>query len=132
MRRRTGKRIAGLETARDQLALFTGMPMAEQADYLMNSLEQAHDLPREIDGLVSAWQHGDTRWFEKEIESDFGRDPLLYRSLLADRNRRWIARIEKLLDDDQNYLVIVGTAHLVGRDGVIELAARDGVGAVQR
>jgi uncharacterized protein YbaP (TraB family) len=61
-----------------------------------------------------------------------GRDPALYQSLLVGRNRKWIARIERLLDDDKNYLVIVGTAHLVGRDSVIDLLKKDGIGADQR
>jgi uncharacterized protein len=127
-----GKSIDGLETAHDQIALFQAMPMDNQADYLLASLEQAHDLPKEVDDMVRAWQHGDTAWFESEIKTDVGRDPALYESLLAGRNRKWIARIERLLDDDKNYLVIVGTAHLVGRDSVIELLKKDGIGADQR
>ena len=82
--------------------------------------------------MVHAWQRGDTGWFETEIKSDLGRDPALYQSLLVARNRKWIARIEALLDEDKNYLVIVGTAHLVGRDSVIELLKKDGIGAAQR
>lgn len=127
-----GKSIAGLETAQEQIALFEAMPMDNQAQYLLASLEQAHDLPKEVEDMVHAWQRGDTAWFESEIKSDVGRDPALYQSLLVARNRKWIARIERLLDDDQNYLVIVGTAHLVGRDGVIELLKKDGIAADQR
>ncbi len=130
--RTDGKSIAGLETAHDQIALFESMPMATQADYLLSSLEQAHDLPKEVNDMVRAWQRGDTDWFESEMKSDLGRDPAVYQSLLVTRNRKWIARIERLLDDDQNYLVIVGTGHLVGRDSVIDLLRKDGVGAVQR
>jgi hypothetical protein len=130
--RTDGKSIAGLETAHDQLALFEGMPMETQANYLMSSLEQAHDLPRDVNDMVRAWQHGDMSWFETEMKSDLGRDPAVYQSLLVSRNRKWIARIEKLLDDDENYLVIVGTGHLVGRDSVIDLLKKDGIGAVQR
>ena len=37
-----------------------------------------------------------------------------------------------MLDDDKNYLVIVGTAHLVGQDSVIELLKKDGIRAAQR
>jgi uncharacterized protein len=127
-----GKSVDGLETARDQIALFQAMPMDNQAEYLLASLEQAHDLPKEVDEMVHAWQRGDTAWFESEIKTDVGRDPALYQSLLVARNRKWIARIERLLDDDKNYLVIVGTAHLVGRDSVIELLKKDGFGADQR
>ena len=130
--RTDGKSIAGLETAHEQIALFQGMSMDAQAEYLVSSLEQAHDLPKQVDDMVHAWQRGDTAWFESEIKSDIGRDPALYQSLLVGRNRKWIARIERLLDDDKNYLVIVGTAHLVGRDSVIDLLKKDGIGADQR
>jgi uncharacterized protein len=130
--RTDGKSIDGLETAHEQIALFQGMSMDAQAEYLVSSLEQARDLPKQVNDMVRAWQRGDTAWFESEVKSDVGRDPALYQSLLVGRNRKWIAHIEKLLDDDKNYLVIVGTAHLVGRDSVIDLLKKDGVGADQR
>ncbi len=130
--RTDGKSIAGLETAHDQLALFESMPMETQANYLIASLEQAHDLAKDVNEMVRAWQAGDMGWFETELKSDLGRDPAVYQSLLVSRNRRWLARIERLLDDDENHLVIVGTAHLVGRDSVIDLLKKDGIGAVQR
>jgi uncharacterized protein len=127
-----GKSVAGLETAHEQLAIFEAMPMEAQADYMMSSLEQAHDLPKEVNDMVQAWRRGDTGWFRSEIKSDLGKDPALYQSLVAGRNRKWIAKIEAMLDDDKNYLVIVGTAHLVGPDSVIELLKKDGVRAAQR
>jgi uncharacterized protein YbaP (TraB family) len=51
---------------------------------------------------------------------------------LVARNRKWIPKIEALLNDDKNYLVIVGTGHLVGQGSVIELLKRDGIAATQR
>jgi len=130
--RTDGKAVGGLETLHDQIALFEGLSMDEQADYLMSSLEQAHDLPKQVDDMVHAWQRGDTGWFETELKSEVGRDPALYQSLLVSRNRKWIARIEALLAEDKNYLVIVGTGHLVGRGSVIDLLKKDGIAAVQR
>jgi uncharacterized protein len=130
--RTDGKAIAGLETLHDQIALFENLSMDAQAEYLLSSLEQAHDLPKEVGEMVQAWQRGDMGWFENQLKSELGRDPVLYQSLLVSRNRKWIARIEGLLNDDKNYLVIVGTAHLVGRDSVIALLKKDGIGATQR
>jgi uncharacterized protein len=130
--RTDGKAVAGLETVHDQIALFESLSMDAQAEYLVSSLEQAHDLPKQVDEMVHAWQRGDTGWFEAEMKSELGRDPVLYQTLLVARNRKWIARIEALLSADQNYLVIVGTGHLVGRDSVIDLLKRDGIGATQR
>jgi uncharacterized protein YbaP (TraB family) len=130
--RNDGKSIAGLETVHDQIALFEGLSMDAQAEYLVSSLEQARELPKQVDDMVHAWQRGDTAWFDDQLKSELGRDPVLYQSVLAARNRKWIPKIEALLNDDKNYLVIVGTGHLVGRNSVIDLLKKDGVGATQR
>ena len=127
-----GKSIAGLETVHDQIALFEGLSADAQSDYLVSSLEQAHDLPKEADAMVQAWQRGDAPWFATELAAEFGKDPALYKTLLAARNRKWLPQIEALLSADKNYLVIVGTGHLAGHDSVIELLKKDGFGATQR
>lgn len=127
-----GKTVAGLETVHDQIALFDAMSMDAQAEYLVTSLEQARDLPKEVDAMVHAWQRGDTAWFESQLKSELGRDPKLYESVLVARNRKWVPKIEALLNDDRNYLVIVGTAHLVGQRSVLDLLKKDGIVAIQR
>jgi len=45
----------------------------------------------------------------------------LHDAILVQRNLNWIDRIVDYLDDDEDYLIVVGAAHLVGDDGVIEL-----------
>jgi uncharacterized protein YbaP (TraB family) len=125
------KSVAGLETVHDQIALFDGLTLDAQAEYLISSLEEAHDLPKEVDSMVKAWNRGDTLWFERQMKSEFGRDPTLYQSVLVARNRKWIPKIEALLKDDKNYLIIVGTGHLVGAGSVIDLLKKDGIGATQ-
>ena len=130
--RSDGKSVAGLETVHDQIALFQNMSLDTQAEYLLSSLEQAHELPTEVDSMVRAWQRGDTQWFAEEMKSELGRDARLYDSVLSARNRKWLPKIEALLDGDKNTLVIVGTGHLVGRDSVIDLLKKDGIGAAQR
>ena len=127
-----GKSVTGLETVHDQIALFQNMSLDTQANYLVSSLEQAHDLPKDVDSMVRAWQHGDTQWFASQMQSEFGRDTRLYESIIAARNRKWLPKIEALLTEDKNYLVIVGSGHLVGQGSVIELLKKDGIGATQR
>jgi uncharacterized protein len=130
--RNDGKTVAGLETVHDQISIFQNMPPDTQAAYLASSLEQAHDLPKEVDSMVRAWRQGDMQWFENQLQSEIGRDPRLYQAVLGARNRRWVPKIEALLNEDKNYLVIVGTGHLVGQGSVIELLKKDGFGATQR
>jgi uncharacterized protein len=130
--RNDGKSVAGLETVHDQIAVFQNMSLDTQAEYLVSSLEQAHDLPKEVDSMVRAWQRGDTQWFANQLRSELGKDPRLYESVLVARNRKWVPKIEALLNDDKNYLVIVGTGHLAGQGSVIDLLKKDGIGATQR
>ena len=130
--RSDGKKVAGLETVHDQISLFEALSMDAQAEYLLSSLEQARDLPKEVDAMVQAWRRGDTGWFEQQLKTELGRDPQLYQSVLVARNRKWVPKIEALLNDDKNYLVIVGTGHLVGQSSVIDLLKKDGIGATQR
>jgi hypothetical protein len=126
-----GKSVAGLETVHDQIALFDALSLDSQANYLISSLEEAHDLPKEVAAMVRAWAAGDTQWFAEQLKSEIGRDPALYQSVLVARNRKWVPKIEKLLNDDRNYLVIVGTGHLVGQGSVIDLLRKDGIEAAQ-
>jgi uncharacterized protein YbaP (TraB family) len=130
--RSDGKSVDGLETVHDQMSVFQNMSLDAQAEYLLSSLEQAHDLPKEVDSMVRAWQRGDTRWFESELQSDLGHDSDLYQSVLVARNRKWVPKIEALLNGDKNYLVIVGTGHLAGQGSVVDLLKKDGIVATQR
>lgn len=130
--RADGKPVAGLETVQDQIALFDALTMDQQADYLISSLEEARDLPKEVDAMVRAWASGDTQWFADQMKGEIGRDPALYDSVLVARNRKWVPKIEALLNDDKNYLVIVGTGHLVGQGNVIQLLKKDGIAAAQK
>lgn len=127
-----GKSVAGLEAVQDQISLFTSMSRDAQAEYLLSSLAQARQLPQEVNDMVRAWQRGDTAWFTGEMDREFGRDPGLYKTLLTARNRKWLPKIEALLNEDRNYLVIVGTGHLVGRNSVVELLQSDGIAVTQR
>ncbi len=126
------KPTSGLETLQDQIALFDSMSVETQSRYLLSSLEQASTLGAQVGDMVRAWHDGDARWFEREIRSELGDDPALYESLIAARNRKWLPKIEALLRQDRNVLVVVGTGHLVGRDGLVALLARDGFTATQR
>ena len=120
------KDITGLETLEEQLGFFANMPDDEQADYLMYTLREAAQADSEVDAMLTAWRNGDAEAMARSTADDFDRFPNLYRTLTVDRNRRWINRLEELLRDDDDYLVVVGAIHLVGKDGVVDLLRRHG------
>ena len=116
-----GKPIEGLETVIDQLSIFDGRSFEEQTRFLIESVDDMPTLERDLARLVSAWRAGDMRGLEKEFRKERKQAPGLYDELLGARNRKWMPKIEALLDDDQDYLVVVGTLHFVGRDGLLKL-----------
>lgn len=126
-----GKEILGLETLRQQLGLLAGLPMQQQREFLMYSVEDTEHAAKEIDALITAWRNGDTRALAQLLAEGFDKYPDLYRPLTIDRNRRWVPDIEQLLDDRDDYLVVVGALHLVGKDSVIELLRRNGYKVTQ-
>jgi uncharacterized protein YbaP (TraB family) len=120
------KPIQGLETAREQLEIMARLPEKQQREFLLYSLEDAERMASELDDLLSAWRRGDAARMGKLLQQGFDEYPDLYRPLTVERNRKWVPQIEQLLDDEDDYLVVVGALHLVGKDSVIDLLERKG------
>ena len=120
------KAIQGLETAREQLEIMARLPDKLQREFLLYSVEDAERMSSELDALLGAWRRGDAPGMAKLLQEGFDEYPDLYRPLTVERNRKWIPQIEALLDDQGDYLVVVGALHLVGTDSVIDLLERKG------
>ena len=112
------KDILGLETVAEQVGIFDTLAMADQAELLLQTLENADRSADRMAPLIDAWRRGDTAYLEETMLAEMSAVPGVYERLLVERNRRWIGTILELLDDDDDYLIIVGAAHLVGDDGV--------------
>ncbi len=126
------KPIQGLETTAQQLELLAGMPMPMQKRFLVMTLDESAELDREIGELVRAWKTGDTEALAGLLSDEFDEFPDLYRRLTVDRNRAWVGRLADLLDDRDDYLVVVGALHLVGDDSVVDLLEQQGYEVVQQ
>ncbi len=120
------KPIHGLETLREQLGMLASLPAKQQREFLLYSIDDADRMAEEIDDLLSAWRRGDAKALAKLLAEGFEQYPDLYRPLTTERNRRWVGQVEPLLDDREDYLVVVGTLHLVGKDSLIELLEKKG------
>ena len=121
-----GKEILGLETERQQLEMLNGLSLTAQRDMLLQTLEDGGRIEELLDQIIDAWRHGDTRYMEQTLLSDMSGYDELYDTIVVDRNRDWVRQIDRLLDDSDDYLIVVGTMHLVGKDGVPELLKKRG------
>lgn len=126
------KPIIALETVAEQLGYFSQLTPRQQIDLLRTTLDELDQQATETAALVRAWQVGDAAELERVMREDASRSPELYRILTTDRNRKWLPQIGSLLHENQDYLVVVGALHLVGRDGLVELLRGQGYTVVQR
>lgn len=121
-----GKPVKSLETMDYQLGLFDALSPENQEAFVFQTLKDLDVAEKEMDALVAAWSSGDTEALGSILLRNFRGQPDLYEALVAQRNRTWVLKIESYLNDDKNYLVVVGAAHLVGTEGVVELLRRKG------
>lgn len=125
------KPIEGLETFEQQLLLLDTLPPEVQAGLLMQTLEDSKDFAGAIEALIAAWRSGDLATLERTMLADMRKQERLYKVLVVDRNRNWAGALRELLDDEDDYLVIVGTLHLVGDESVPAMLRRQGINARQ-
>lgn len=118
----------GLETVDEELAAFDTMDAKVQEQVLMQ-LFDGGDMAVVLDKLHTIWRNGDEKALNKEIIIDM-RDkyPEYYKSLLVVRNKAWIPKLDAFLKDNEkdDALVVVGAAHLVGDDSVVQLLKAKG------
>lgn len=124
--RAKSRQIRGFETLEEQLGALDGLSPAAQAEFLANTLDEAAEAGDEVDRILAAWKAGDTAVLEKDLLKEVVDQPELYRRLVVERNRKFARGIAKLAREPGNFLVIVGTLHLVGPDSVIRMLEAEG------
>lgn len=123
-----GKATAGLESAASQIALFDGMGVQVELQFLQETLADVARLPVQMDELLQAWRRADEsallRIGLQDLRADY---PALYQRINVERNRAWLPRVQALLHTrGSKALVVVGALHLLGEDGLVQLLARQG------
>lgn len=126
------KALEGLESVEDQLDLFDAMSPATQAELLRQTLEGNDATSASLVKLAHAWRNGDVKALERLALDEMRKDSAFYHAMLVDRNRAWLPKIERYLNDaSRRTLVVVGAAHLLGPDGVIAMLRERGYDPVQ-
>jgi uncharacterized protein YbaP (TraB family) len=128
---RDGKPILGFESVEQQLAYLDGLSLDAQRDLLMQTLTESAAIREIMDDLILAWRSGDIDYLEQSLLEDVSGYPELYDTIVANRNRLWVDTIDELLEQEEDYLVVVGALHLVGEDGVPQLLQQRGVRITQ-
>lgn len=121
-----GKEVKGLETAEFQVNMLARAGEGKEDELLLQTLEDLDLMDQELQEMLDSWNQGNTTRFHKAMFKSYKDYPEVYESLLVKRNKSWLPQVEKLIGHDKDYLVIVGSGHLVGKDGLINLLKQKG------
>lgn len=121
------KDIFGLETVKEQMALFDVIPYQEQMNELIKSVKNKLVIDKKefIEGL-KMYGKEDLNGLLKVIDKSENTMMSKYNDeLLINRNNKWIPKIENEIERKSTFFG-VGAAHLAGKNGVIMLLRKNG------
>jgi len=128
----SGMKRQALESIAYQLDRFDQLSPKLQEDLLRTAME---DMDTEVTGvkeMAQAWSSGNVGSMEKLTLAALKESPELYTRLLVERNTNWLPHVESCLKQKSGCFIVVGAAHLVGRDGLPTLLAKKGYKVTQQ
>src|SRR5258706_9569138 len=118
------KPILGLETLDIQLGYFDGLPKDAQIAFLSQTIDELPKAGAEIGAMIDRWAKGDPNGLAKELNESLEASPVLAKTLLTDRNRRWADWIKARMARPGTVFIAVGAGHLAGKDSVQTFLAK--------
>ncbi|WP_349921260.1 TraB/GumN family protein [Aeromonas veronii] len=120
-----GKPIVGLETLLEQLGYLASVG-DNQTLMLESTLDELPELEKGFGEVMSAWQNGDQATLINLLKEEMAPPKLqawLEQTLLAERNRNWVAKWPTLPNES---FIVVGALHLYGEQGLLALLEQQG------
>ncbi len=120
---RDGKPIVGPGNRHAAAGLLRrACPWTSSAGSSPTSLDEA-DSAASCASITEAWRRRQPGRAREGAEAAAWKNPRrCSSSIVVERNRNWLPRIEQMLaDPDKDYLVVTGALHMIGPQGLVEL-----------
>jgi uncharacterized protein YbaP (TraB family) len=122
-----GKSVGQLETNREQLSFFDGLPEAAQRGLLEGALDEPKGMSRDFERMLAAWSRGDVAAIAASFNRDLASSPAMREALLSRRNANWSRWVGQRMSKPGSVMVAVGAGHLAGQDSLIDMLKREGL-----
>jgi len=133
--KRDKKRILEIESAEEQMALLSREDKTFQDQLLRYTLESMYETEPLLEKMFKSWKEGDAEVLATVVESSLVVDTRLtqiYNELITKRNYKMTQTIQGYLKTGNNYFVVVGAGHVVGKEGIVSLLQERGFNVVQK
>lgn len=126
MAKKEGKEVKGLESLEFQTNLIFNMPLEEQAEFLLKTVESTDESEKTSKELANAYKSQNLDKIMELINKEEMQDNENYiKMLVYDRNRNWVEQMKSIVNDKPTFFV-VGAGHLPGEEGVLKLLENEG------
>jgi uncharacterized protein YbaP (TraB family) len=119
--------IKGLETLDQQFAMLDDVGSRYPNEFIMQTASELDSILPMVDQMVEAWKKGEPDAIDELMNQSMHDYPELEKTLLTDRNVRWIPQIMELLSSPSVHFVVFGAGHLPGEKGVLALLEKQNV-----
>ena len=123
-----GKEIQELESFDQQIKILYSDSIDIQDLSLRVSLRDRAKMAEELESMVVAWRNGDAdQMYQLTLDSvsEYPELQSQMNRLVLSRNVKMVNKIRSYLEDGRNYLIVAGTLHMGGPQGIIKLLAKD-------
>lgn len=119
------KEIKGLETMQFQASVFDSIPYKWQAQELLKNIDSFSVYKNEFQSMLEFYKNQNLDSLKNVIsKSETGSDK--YDDLLLNnRNKNWVKQLDQIMKNESVF-VAVGTGHLLGEKGLINLLRQQG------
>ena len=134
------KTVLEVESSKFQFDLLSSFPNRNYEIEIKETVENYEDALKELKNLYGLWKKGNykdiTDYVTKENYSGYSESDVellknYNKALVDDRNIGMTDKFEEYFNNNYNTLFIVGTAHLVGDNGIVSLLTSRGYKVVQ-
>lgn len=118
------KTVISLEKIEDQIKLFDFGDASFQEHSLIEGIKNFGKSKEEFGKMFTGWKNGDADFFAKLGTKDLDKHPKMkdwWAEMGPNRNKKMAVKIDKMLQGKTPTLVAVGSLHLVGKDGLVQL-----------
>jgi uncharacterized protein YbaP (TraB family) len=114
-------------TGVDTLRWFATLTVEQQVEYLQYIMDEVLQGTAIGQRTYEAWAAGDATRANAWVTRMKARYPEVYPSLVLDRNRDWVSRINTMVQSSKPSMVVVGLYHLCGPDRLQNMLQESGL-----
>ena len=121
------KLIGEMESGDDVISYMKNFSNETPDKIIKSTLSDVENIHEDLKRMITSWRTGDLDSLEQNMGEKMRKEmPGAYKSLVIDRNKKWLPKMEKMLVTPEVEMVMVGSLHLSGKHGLLASLKKSG------